>query len=1086
MIRPHASLSLDSLVRERSTAPWEGSGGLEGLALVTLWSTGADPERDGLFRLQALRRDGEGGWERFDRLALPFDSEDDEAPAATRRMAREFGVTGDDLGSAGDAAAAFDELVLFLADRPVIVDDRALFAAWVEHWRPDRAQDFREQPLLDLASLAECILPGRLSLSGPALAARLLEGLVELEHPRAIGPSELRLALAALIERAFARDGTTQAVLAHGLLQAWRGATMHHPRLATRLAFVLSLLESPSAWRPADGLFPLGTDLGDGRMSDALRAYPTLVTAIDSAEPAWAQEARELLKIDPVPPVAEEAEPTLARDDARRIDEIFQEHLPRRFAQAKRAALPVYREGQHLVAAEIASSFGKHELLLLHAPTGTGKTLAYLVPAIIWAYRNGIRVGVATYTRALQEQAMDREVPVALEALKRAGVDGAPRIALLKGRQNYLCWRAFKLQTPLRADDGLSTLAWTKLALFALSDPEGDLDRFPRGTMFETSEGELARETERLVRSVHAETGCCAHSADRNTCAAWVARRRAERAHVVVTNHAFALTRREFFRQLIFDECEHLHDVAHSAFSQSVSVSSLRDVLLRLYKPGATARAPLNKIIELAKHGSEAWECTLECIQSREVALEALDELLRALGAFKFWREDVGGTRDEADIHSLFREFVKDEPDAAPLLVAQAALSDELNTLTSELAQLSEHLDTLPSRGILRLRRTIDQLRVELDERQQAVHAWIPRREHGEPDFRPETFYDLESTPTGEDILAARVLLPHEYLGRYYYPDLHGAVLISATTWLKEGFEAASAYLGLRRAAEPLEEEGRLGSLVRTFRAPEAFDYGRVLVAAPRDAPSVREGKRSFLGYVTRFLAHLGERTRGRMLVLFTNADDCTQVGRELEPYFRARHIPLWYQRMRGTSKEELGELFRGTTNSILLGLDTFWYGADFPGTTLEYLVIVRLPYGVPDRYHHAQSAILGARDHRREIYMPRALAKLRQGFGRLMRTETDRGCVFLLDNRILDPRHRVFLKELPLRPALQRDGDENLARFVTGETDHCLHEALAHMGMLADIERRGLTASFHKSPPPRRGTERDPHSEIREEDVPY
>jgi ATP-dependent DNA helicase DinG len=294
-------------------------------------------------------------------------------------------------------------------------------------------------------------------------------------------------------------------------------------------------------------------------------------------------------------------------------------------------------------------------------------------------------------------------------------------------------------------------------------------------------------------------------------------------------------------------------------------------------------------------------------------------------------------------------------------------------------------------------------------------------------------------------------------------------VFVSATTFLEQSFEPALRYLGLDRAAHPDADEGRPSRDVATFRAPEVFDYGRAVVLVPRDAPSPRLGKEPQLDYVRRFLAHLGERTRGRILALFTNAQDVRRVGEELSGFFRARRIPFYWQGMPGTTKEELGELFRARVDSILLGVDTFWFGADFPGETLEYLVMVRLPYGVPDRYHHAQCATLGTGEQRKTIYRPRALAKFRQGFGRLMRRETDKGCVFLLDARILEPQHRFFLKELPLEntaafgPAA-RDADhdpERGARLVRGDTDHCLHEALAHMEMLSDVARRGLAWSF-------------------------
>jgi len=242
-----------------------------------------------------------------------------------------------------------------------------------------------------------------------------------------------------------------------------------------------------------------------------------------------------------------------------------------------------------------------------------------------------------------------------------------------------------------------------------------------------------------------------------------------------------------------------------------------------------------------------------------------------------------------------------------------------------------------------------------------------------------------------------------------------------------------------------------------------------VLVAVPRDAPPIGRDKDAFLEYVRRFVGHLGERTRGRMLVLFTNAQDVRRVGTELEGFFRARRISLWYQNMESASKEELSDLFRARVDSVLLGVDTFWFGADFPGETLQYLLIVRLPYGVPDRYHHAQCAALGTSEQRRRIYMPRALAKFRQGFGRLMRRESDRGCVFVLDGRALEPKHRTFLRELPIgvdADASEDAGDGEGARLVRGDTERCLREALAHMDLLADLRQRGLPVGFGDEAP--------------------
>jgi Rad3-related DNA helicase len=180
---------------------------------------------------------------------------------------------------------------------------------------------------------------------------------------------------------------------------------------------------------------------------------------------------------------------------------------------------------------------------------------------------------------------------------------------------------------------------------------------------------------------------------------------------------------------------------------------------------------------------------------------------------------------------------------------------------------------------------------------------------------------------------------------------------------------------------------------------------------------------------------------------------------------------------MEGEGKEGLAERFRESDDAVLMGLDTFWFGVDFPGAAVEYLVIVKLPYGRLDRYFWAQQAALGESEHRRRIYLPRALGMFRQGFGRLMRRREDRGAVFVLDRRLLEGRGRAFLRELP---GLAPDADEPGPRVVATRTEACAREAFAHMGLLADLERRGLPLAFPRppggdGPPPPRVSSRHP-----------
>jgi ATP-dependent DNA helicase DinG len=916
-----------------------------------------------------------------------------------------------------------EELADFLVARRVIVADREA----EERLAGVLARGAR---VVHLEGLAALLFPGR-----PRVAP-------------VSTPEELLAATSALVERFLERPWEALALFAHAVESLHEG----------ELSFAAALCEHPSRWLAR-------TPLADGGLSRAHGAYASLEDALDEAEPAWTRAARarpaELLlrADDPV---------TLDASDRAAIDRLFAEHLPALLGTAER---PSYRPGQHAVAARIARSFGERELLLVHAPTGTGKTLAYLVPTMLWAYRNGVRVGVATFTRALQSQAMERDVPLAREALAALGVpreeDRGVRVSVLKGRSNYLCWRALVQSLPPPEADLTDLLAWLALALFGLEDRDGDLDRFagtpPLGTL---ERGAWREAVQRALRLVRAEPGCCTRDAERKTCGAEAARERAERSHVVLTNHAFALSRPEFFRHVVFDECEHLHAVAHDAFSHAISLRSLRDLLARLHRrsSGGGERA-LGRIAGLAIAGSALWAEASAAIGAHEDASRALASLADELVVFARWREEhLAAAPDESEAtedasrgpaaHALFRAYVESGAGAG-LDGAHAALVAGLDGLALGCQRLVEELDRSPAHAAPRLRRSFDVLRRELLEALESVRAWIPRMDDGTARFGRAVFHDLERTSTGEFLLVARVLLPHEFLGRSTYPDLAGAVFLSATTWLRGGFETAALYLGLARAAAPDDDEEREPSRLETFRAEDPFDYSRVHVLVPKDAPSVKD-KAAFLGYAAGFVTELAARTRGRMLVLFTNAEDLAAVARESSPALAAERLTFFWQGMEQNTKEELAELFRGSPDSVLFGLDTFWFGTDFPGRTLEVLVLVRLPYGVPDRYHEAQCAAIGTAEQRRAIYLPRALAKFRQGFGRLMRRESDHGCVFVLDRRILDPRHRAFLRELPLAratPAGSSDEpegatpeSERLARLVTLDTERAFDAALCHL----------------------------------------
>jgi Rad3-related DNA helicase len=1055
------------------------------LVLVTPWTVGPDPGVDPLVRVQAVRLHA-GGQEELDRWCRP-------GPGETGRALDGLGALvlpeqEADAGAAfesGDTAEeVWEELLDLVGGRPVLCPDATEFRALHAVLAGDRGMP----PLIGLDEVARLLQPGRRTAGRGPLVARLC-GTDAPAPPRGVAPSHLRAALSELARGFLSLPADGLHALCGTLAAAWSRLHATEPVGAAGLGLVLRLLEGLDAWfdsRPGDPA-PAAPRFQAGDLDAEL-----LSVVLDEVQPRWSVERRAWEGTQPLPPFEERGLP-FDPEDRRRLDAVFETHLPALLGEERGQAGPLpYREGQHEVARAVARNFGhsgeaETQLLLVHAPTGTGKTLAYLLPALLWARRHGVRVGLATYTRALQEQAFDREVPRAQELLRRAGAEEPARVALLKGRENYLCWRTLRLHLPSPDADGEAWLAFAQVLAFALTDEAGDLDRLPRRSPLTLGHTETYRSAlDELVRQTRARNSCCRDRRDRRACGADVARWRAERSHVVVTNHSFVLARQEFFRHLVFDECEHLHDQAHAAWSHAVGVSQIDAWLDRLYEPGRSRQRTLfTRVARRIVEGTPSWETLSECRALHEELSKIHKDLSREVHAFDTWRNERSRERGDSQDHSLLREFVEGDH-GSRLIARRVAFQRKGSELDERLAQLGERLEKSGGSRLGRLRRALEQARADLDEILSALCAWLPLEE-GRPRFAARTFHDVEVGQRGELQLAARVLLPNEFLGRHYYPQLRTASFLSATTWLKDGFEAATSYLGLDRAVESVEDDPDLLCTLRTFRAPEVFDYSRVLVAVPRDAPSVRD-RDAFLEYARSFIADLGERTGGRILALFTNADDVRRVGTRLEGHFRARSIGFWYQNMPGVTKEEISELFRERVDSVLLGVDTFWYGADFPGETLEHLVIVRLPYGVPDRYHHAQCAALGVSEQRRQIYMPRALAKFRQGFGRLMRRTEDRGCVYLLDHRVLEPRHRAFLRELPVGQVGQEG--EGLARLVRGDTGRCLEQAMIHIGLEQGCVPEELESEpgreVNRITPPHERTEAAEPADVDLEDLPF
>ncbi|MBI3819909.1 MAG: hypothetical protein HY286_14525 [Planctomycetes bacterium] len=1059
-------------------------------AFVSLQATGPDARHDHVFRLAARIPDGTGAAASIDWLANPLPDRDPSIrEAVSSRLHRMYGVSAKDFEGRSAAATIFPEFRERLGDRAIITYDReSCLRWWLELERKcagdggdahsDFNADFTIPTIVGVADLAQLVLPGRRSADRESfLQLAFAPGTGPRGDP---SPSEIEQLLGALCCAFLSKNDEELTLASSGLAHVIQQLRGTDPAAAATFETCVDLLDRPSAWRTRDaGLFPAAAELVDGILSAHAGEAVEAIIAFASAKPRIAADLEALLLNDPVDD-ATTAPVELTETDKAILDLTFEELLPREIAQLTRTSDPraFYRKHQHELARRILDALAGSGCLLIDAPTGTGKTMAYLIPALLWTLRARTRIGISTFTIALQEQVFDRELPRALGILRRAGAitnQNPVRVSLLKGRERYLCLRALESAAPSPDDTAEDWLAWIVLALFALDDPDGDLDRIARKLPFwmeQKRAGEAA--LGRLINEVHSRYTCCESAADRKRCGARVSRRRAERSHVVVTNHAFALRDPLFLRNIIFDECDHLHSQARGAASVELSFKSMRDDLESIAGPTQHAqrdgrhagRGLLPKIEKIVSQRSIL--AAQPAGASLQAARAAADRMLAALARLERlgseYLEYSGKKRAEGGFenHLGFQQFAAEQTSTDALKQARGDLVLHISELSGICKELCAVVDASGDPQAPRVRARLMLAAVDLAEYALDLQTWLPIVEN-EIKFDPNCFYDLElETGRGRQSLVARetILLPNRWLADRYYPSLQSMIFLSASTFLQDGFDLTRGYLGLELLEAGTPE--RAPRAVATHQSPQTFDYSRILLAIPDDVPETSfgtaGGRAAFDRYLEQFLRHLAERTRGRMLVLLTNLQQCRALGRALEPYFNDRCIPFFWQGMEGRMKEELPRLFRSSDGGVLMGVDTFWYGVDFPGDLLEYLVIAKLPFGALDRYTQAQEASLGKPIYQKTIYLPEALAMFRQGFGRLMRRETDRGAVFLLDPRVLS-RWRRFLKELP-GTAAETHEPERLQQF-SGPTEECVRRALAHCGRLDECKRLGLGLKF-------------------------
>ena len=719
------------------------------------------------------------------------------------------------------------------------------------------------------------------------------------------------------------------------------------------------------------------------------------------------------------------------------VSEILQLFAPGG-ALAKRFSDYQHRPAQQGMAETVAETFNQSRVALIEAATGTGKSLAYLIPAILWAARNRQRVVVSTNTINLQEQLIHKDIPLLQQVLDREF-----NAVLVKGRSNYLCLD--KLQALDRQGKLFLEEEWadfTALSQWARQTSDGsrsDLSLNVSSALWE----KVACESDTCTRIK------CDHY---SRCFFYKARRQASAADLLVVNHhllfADLAVRRATGRyhdaavlppysRLILDEAHNVEDVATEYFGLQVSKLSLRRLLARFYRVAKRGTVREKGAIPILLAGLRSQGKQVDPDLSNRIEEHVRSRLLPELEQTSFLAEGVfndcaawfearsreaSAERKVRFTSDLYRQEdwkVSILARIHQLLQATQILYGNLRALDRLLTDLSEETRDALQRQRIELNALTDRLEATTvtlaeifgTEESDKVRwiQWAPARSGKRVTFRQVPLYI-------GDLLRQNV-----------FERFQTVVMTSATLTSEKRFDYLKERLGLQQ-----DPDSRLVELA----LPPVFDYRRqAVLAIPTDLPY--PDRSTFAEALGRFLLRALESSQGRALVLFTSYALLSRTYQRLvQPLSRLGIAAL---KQGDAPRHRLTGHFQRDKTSVLFATASFWEGVDVAGEALENLVLTKLPFSVPrDPVVAARVEAIRNRngDPFLEYIVPQAVIRFRQGFGRLIRDRKDRGCILILDRRVLDKSYgRTFLDSLPD------------CRRVTGNSDLVLQQLREFFG---------------------------------------
>lgn len=671
---------------------------------------------------------------------------------------------------------------------------------------------------------------------------------------------------------------------------------------------------------------------------------------------------------------------------------------------------------------DILDAYNKGEVALIEAGTGTGKSLAYLIPALLWYQKTSERTVISTNTINLQEQLIHKDIPLLTKAL---GIECKP--VLVKGMGNYVCQRKVEeskyeltLMTPQEVHEMEAISHWLE------NTKDGSRSSLP------------IVPSPAIWERVGAEFDTCNHRdcPYYKDCFYFNARKEANEANLLVVNHHLLcsdlVSKREEqisensllppYTRVILDEAHHFEEIAADFFASKVSHAMFSKNLFRLSserqgKAIGKLNQLLDKIHTCYRKGDPREVSTIVNRLSIDLTTQRWDlvhYLDASYNAFLNFTRLMNGGKVEEDQsqedlklrllphHQTHPYWMEDVFKASEgFITASQKFCQALLSLMSDIDQVkNEALSEAVKSTIFDVRALVNRLANDSNTIKEFIAAEVPKE--------MVRWIELQNQRTRNTTLHNAKLDISNELVKYLFKRVPTTVLVSATLTTNNKFDFMRSRLGL---IPSMMEEKKVTESI--YEAP--FDYKQqALFAVPSDMPAPSHPQ--FMEAAIETIWNVIQASRGNAFILFTSYQMLKSCYDQLYGKLVAHKFnPL---KQGDTNRQALINQFKKVDRSVLFGTDSFWEGVDVAGEALRCVILVKLPFKVPSEpMTQARSEAIQANngDPFFEYSLPTAIVKFKQGFGRLIRNRKDRGCIVCLDNRLLTKGYgKQFLNSLP------------------------------------------------------------------------